>query len=401
MPPTVRPLRPADLPAAFALRAAAFSPEPRVDPPEGLDRWYAAIGDRVGVDDDGELVGHATCWPFGMWLRGRRVPTQGVASLTIAAHRRRAGLGALLVRALLQRAVDRGEALSALYPTTAGLYARHGYAVAGTRTRRTVPTALLAALPPPGRPLRMRLIAFPDDIAAISAVQRRDAARAHGRLDRDRVRTANMWAPHEDTVSWVAEHDGQLVGAIHIARASTGPGDASIYEQRILDVAAADHDVRLALLRLAGDHAASATWTRYCTGPDDMVLDHWTGPSADLRDITQHWMARVVDVAGIVDATGWSADLDLVLRITDDVLPSVDGTWQVRVEAGRGTTTRVEHPPGGCPTLDVGGFSQMVTGWSTASSLAARGRLVGASGAQLDALDAALRSPAPVMHDYF
>ena len=401
MSATVSTLREDQREAAFALRVAAFSATAVADVPDDLDRWYAALEHRVGVVDDDELVGHATCWPFGMWLRGGLLPTQGVASLTIAAHRRGEGLGGLLVRSLLDRAVAVGQPLSALYPTTAGLYRRHGYAVAGTRTRRTVPTALLASLPAPADPPVLRPMVFPDDVAALAAVQRRDAARTHGRLSRDDARTANLWEPDDGELAWVAVRDGQVVGGISTARVDPAPGDRSSWSQRILDLAADDHDVRLALLRLAGQHAAGAARTRYTTGPDDLVLDSWVGPSADLSEEVQHWMARVVDVPGAVAASGWSADLDVALRITDPLLPSVDGVWRLAVRDGRGTAARAADDGADVPTVDVGGFTQLLTGWSTASSLAGRRRLVGASAGVLEVLDAAFRSPSPVMHDYF
>jgi predicted acetyltransferase len=80
------------------------------------------------------------------------------------------------------------------------------------------------------------------------------------------------------------------------------------------------------------------------------------------------------------------------------VLPENQGRFWLRVRDGRG---QLEPGGRGGPTLAIGAFSSLYTGWASAEMLRRAGKLEGGSEGQLTALDAAFAGPTPWMVDEF
>ena len=96
-------------------------------------------------------LGTATSLPsLAMWVRGGRVPCQGVAWVgTIKTHRRGArvpgdGIASRIMRETLRLGRERGQVVSALMPFRGSYYEHFGYGIVERRCTWTVPLAAVA-----------------------------------------------------------------------------------------------------------------------------------------------------------------------------------------------------------------------------------------------------------------
>lgn len=109
----------------------------------------AKPGDFLIATKNGEDVGTATSMSLQMWMRGARFPCQGVAYVGTIKTQRRAGvpgepgIASQIMHKLLDRARERGEAITALMPFRASYYEHFGYGNAERRTEWTIPIGLL------------------------------------------------------------------------------------------------------------------------------------------------------------------------------------------------------------------------------------------------------------------
>jgi predicted acetyltransferase len=124
-----------------------------------------------------------------MWVRGGRVPCQGVAWVgTARTHRRRSGEAGIATRVMhetLRRARERGQVVSALMPFRASFYEHFGYGLVERRVDWTVPLSVL----PGGTTDGMRHYEPGRDFQAVNACRQRVAER--GQCDMERP--AALW----------------------------------------------------------------------------------------------------------------------------------------------------------------------------------------------------------------
>ncbi len=400
----VRPLDPADHPAAHALRVAAFSSSLATRYPEEGEANYIPADSRLGAYDGDRLVGHTGVWSLGQWLGGRQVPMAGVASVTVAADQRRRGIAGRLVRAALELARTRGDVIACLYPTVPALYRWSGFEFAGVHIRHVLPPGTLGGLPRPSAPPRLRRLAYPDDLPGIAPVWDA-AAQAHGRETRSDARLRHIFEPDDartrDLDALVAERDGTITGVLQVSRSATPPGDRSIFTQRVVGLAATDRDTWLALWHVVAGQASVCARTQFTGAPHEPLLDELSVPAHDLDTEVHPWMARLVDLPTAVAGRGWPAGAPtaISLGVHDPLLAANDGTWTLEVADGEGRLTR--GGPDAAPTIDVGALSALFTGHVRARTLAFQGRLSGASAADVATLDAVFGAPQPWFHDYF
>jgi predicted acetyltransferase len=111
----------------------------------------AKDGDFLLAEQNGQPVGTATCLSLSMWVRGGRVPCQGVAWVgTIKTHRRNlrapgGGVASQIMREALRRAREHEQVVSALMPFRGSYYEHFGYGIVERRCTWTVPLAVLPA----------------------------------------------------------------------------------------------------------------------------------------------------------------------------------------------------------------------------------------------------------------
>ena len=142
---TTRPLGPDDAEAYRRAGWEAFGVPP--DPAAAAARPAYAPGMRAwGTFDGDRLVARIVDREYDSWFGGARVPTSGIAGVTVVAEDRGRGLLDALFDALLKDARERGVAISTLFPTAPRIYRRFGYEVVGQFDTVELATADLAAV---------------------------------------------------------------------------------------------------------------------------------------------------------------------------------------------------------------------------------------------------------------
>jgi predicted acetyltransferase len=91
-------------------------------------------------------------------------------------------------------------------------------------------------------------------------------------------------------------------------------------------------------------------------------------------------------------------ETEVPFELRDALLPGNQGHFVLKVRDGRG---QLEPGGRGGPSLAIGAFSSLYTGWASVEMLRRAGQLEGGSDAQRAALTAAFAGPTPWMADEF
>jgi predicted acetyltransferase len=300
---------------------------------------------------------------------------------------------------------DRGQVLSALYPSVTALYRGRGWERVGVNERLDLPTVALRSVaavpaePPVGGarqgaaggydlavelPVELRA-AGPADLAALHACYLALASTVDGMLDRDTEPFDVSRVLELDIVTVVPGPSG-LRGYV-----SAGRNDSGLV---LYDLVALDAGACRALLRSVG------SWTGHLETVTLRVLDSRllspVGQGVELHSET--WMLRVVDFQGAVAARGWPRagqlrpGLSVDVELVDPHAPWHAGRHRIVVDGGRVVTE-----PGGRGTvrLTASGLAAWYAGAADSAALRRAGQLTGdaAASAVLDALTGAPGTP--------
>ncbi|HEY3558973.1 MAG TPA: GNAT family N-acetyltransferase [Kribbella sp.] len=372
------------LDSVWRVRIRSFGPGG--DREEWMKTARAFIEDRriIGVVDGDELVAAARIWPFEQWWNGRRVPLGGVAGVVVSPEYRGRGVGSLMMRAVLQRCVEKGYPLTALYPATTVLYRHLGYEFGGGQYKFSFQAADLRTLGGRGTAVRRAGVADADLLLALAAASN-EARRTSGPLIWPRSEIVS-WLEDEDNFAYVAE-DGFVVYR-------WSDGDLVVDEL----IAGSEQTARALWATVGSGSSIANTVQAYC-GPSDpihLLAEHEA--QGDARIV--RWMLRLVDAPAAFAARGYPAGavLDVGLRIDDSELPANTGDWRLSIADGSARLTPAE-PSDDAVRLGARGLAALYAGTPVAT-LRNSGLVTG--GAGLDAaLDAVFGGQAPYMLDYF
>ena len=341
----------------------------------------------------GRLLGGLVEIPMGQWFGGQSVPMLGLAGVAIAPEARGQGLALGLVRDTLRAARQQGVALSALYPSTFGLYRKAGFELAGSYCRFTLQ---LRQLPRVARPASIEALGDPHQ-PAIETLYREVARQHNGYLDRgayvwNRVRRPDLEHARAYGVLGADGLDGYLYLKV------TAPRRAPL-ELALSDFVARTPAALASLFGFLSDHLTTverATWTG---GPSDARL-LGIAERVIQSSVEDFWMLRLVDVRAALLARGYPPlDTALELNVQDELLPENSGRYRLALEGG---SPRVESRTSAAPEvrLSVGALAALYTGFATPWQLAVAGRLE-ADAATQALLGSIFAGPAPGLADFF
>ena len=392
----IRALRESDLEQAWALDQDAFHvPAERklhflqfADP----SRW-------IGAFDAGRLVAATGAHAFGQFFGKRSVKMAGVHSVAVVPERRGQGLARDVMTPLLYAMRERGEVISSLFPAATRLYRGLGWEMGGSYLWRGVMPRSLQLLERPAQVLLRPGSA--GDLELLRPCYTEFAAPQNGQVDRSEIWWRRLVALWDERSVFVAEGPGGALDGYLVYRQLDGEWSAlgGPFRIAVYELASVTRDASLALWRLLGSWASQVTQIVYRGPAEDPLL--LLLPEQELSVLAEiRWMTRVVDARGAVAARGFApgVDVEVPLALCDPVLEGNQGNFLLRVRDGRG-----ELEPGGRggPTLAIGAFSSLYTGWASAEMLRRAGKLEGGSDAQRAALDAAFAGPTPWMVDEF
>lgn len=388
----IRDLTADDLDAVLDLRKRSFGPIPAAD----ADKWRTMVlpglpeGRYLGVFDGDRLAGTARLRPFTQWWHGRPQPLAGVAGVTVAPEDRGRGVGTVVMRAVIERAVALGDAVSALYPATTPIYRALGYEHAGALHRITLPAEALRTIRP-ARHVPLRRMGPGDAAEVVSLLHRlHGASRASGPISWDED-IWRLWLAEEDDFLYLAD-DGYVVYR----------WDGQDIE--VDNLVAGSAETAATLWSMVGSSSSVAKRVTAAVAPDDPVL--WLLRERTKEQVTRiPWMSRVLDVAGAVARRGYPAAVTAtaVVRVDDPLRAANTGHWRLEVAGGSGTATALGEAgdggaDGAAPALGINGLSALYAGVPTATLR--RSGLMSGDERHDETLDTVFAAR-PYMLDYF
>ncbi|MFC4111335.1 GNAT family N-acetyltransferase [Nonomuraea zeae] len=374
------------------------------------ESWRRAVtpvlseGRYLGAFDGSRLAAAARLRQFTQWWHGRPQPMAGIAGVTVNPEDRGRGLGTLIMRAVIDRGVALGDAVSALYPATTAIYRAIGYEHAGAQYNVTIPAESLRHIRPSGQ-VKLRRMG-PGDAAELVSILHRvhGAARASGPICWDE-KTWSHWLADEDDFLYLAD-DGFVIYRWR--------GD----DMQVDNLVAGSAETMRALWSMVGSSSSIARDVIAPLAPDDPVL--WMLRERTKEQVKQvRWMFRVLDVAAAVERRGYLEHLarEAVVTVNDPLRGS--GTWRLEFSGGSAAATPVDGPGGGPAdglgsgqadglgrgrsdgpgvVLSVNGFSALYAGIPSATLRIAG--LMSGDDRYDETLDAAFAAK-PYMLDYF
>jgi predicted acetyltransferase len=309
----------------------------------------AEIGNRQGVIepartlavfDHEELIATLAVHGLTMSVPGGEVAVGGVNNVAVRADYRRRGLMTTMMTAALRDIRERGESVSALWPSEAPIYGRFGYGLASRHARLLIDGQPgIAGWASPGE-IRLIPDASAADTALLDRIYRSSYADRPGSIVRSAERWRQRLAPREDArgdtdVVCLLHSDGDDVDgyALYMARPDWSQGLLPKGTTVVLEVCARTARALAALW----NHLLSVDMMARTVAPMIPVDDPgiWT-----LRDSRQ-WQTqladnlwiRLLDVPAALQKRTYARDVDVVLEVQDDLLPDNAGRYRLSGDA--------------------------------------------------------------------
>ncbi|MDQ1619030.1 MAG: hypothetical protein QOE19_1599 [Actinomycetota bacterium] len=367
-----------------------------------FERGMMEPGRSIGAFDGDAMGGIAAAYSFELSVPGGVVPAAGVTWVGVLPTHRRRGVLRSLMTHQLHEIHERGrEPLAVLWASEPQIYGRFGYGLASRAFSLTVPRSAqaLRSDTPVDPSVRLRLVPA-DDWRITAAVY--DVARSRpGMLLRDdrwwRRAVIDLPATRDGRTALrcvVAEDENGVRGyARYATKPDWSPGHptGTVY---VREVVASDPAAKAMLYRYLFDLDLMGSTELWNVPVDDPLL-YWL---ENLRTASPRWMdalyVRLVDVAGALRARRYTAPVEVVLEISDQLLPWNNGRWQLIADADG---ARCEHSELKADlAMSVTELGAAYLGGTPLTDLAMAGRVEERTEGSLRATSAAfMSSPAP------
>jgi predicted acetyltransferase len=386
--PVVRALSEADADAVFDLDLWAFGFDPQYSENDEARRyleWDRVAGAFV-PDGTGERLGgvHAVLSLQLPVPGGASIPAGGLTWVGVHPELRRRGLLTAMIRHHLDAVRDRGEPVSILFAAEPAIYGRFGYGLATQSVKLTV-----------GRGADLRDVPGADDLTVTFETADRER---HGALVAEVFAAAGAARP-----GWASRPDTTLGEAIFnlppphlrnsepqrllVARDGAGAVRGYAFFVRKLDWqdSGANGTTRVRELVALDAAAARALWgrlldldlqTKVQVGrrpTDDPLLSLLVDARAASPTLHDELWLRLVDLPAALAARRYPTDVDVVLEVTDALLPSNAGRWRLTGAADGARCERTDDEPD--LAVDVRDLGAAYLGGTTLTALAAAGLL--------------------------
>ena len=387
---TIRTAEDADWPAMSFLAATCFG---AFRPQEATDMWRTLIptdGAVLTCDGD-DVVGMAFYLDLRLTVPGGAVlPIAGVSWVCVApTHRRRGVLRAMFVE-LHRRMINAQYPIAGLEASEGGIYARFGYGPATVDQAVTVDGRDARFYPDVPDPRGVRVVKPAEHREQLVDIYYRWRLATPGGLHTpprlwDEVLGDREVSRHGGSAFFTLLHDdGFVFYRVH--------GDGERKSVGVTKFASTTVEAYVALWRtlLGMDLMDSVS----IQAPPDAVLGYLLTDARRVRITGAEdglWL-RILDVPTVLAARRYSADLAVVLELSDDV-PAGGGRFALEIRQGRATCAPTTVEPD--VQTDLAVLGSLYLGTHRASAFAAAGRLRCEDPQIVAGLDAAFASDVP------
>jgi predicted acetyltransferase len=303
-------------------------------------RSLAAV-DESRPSGAGGIVGTAGAFSFQFAVPGAVVPAAGVSYVSVLPHYRRRGILRSMMRRQLADIAGGGESIAVLWASEAPLYGRYGYGRASRQQTMTLRRGdgALAAHAPSDPSLTLRLAAPGDVVPDLAKVYDTVLASQPGFFARD-----DAWW---DRVLFDPESERRGYTPVRCVLAEDASGARGYALYRGLnnwETGTNLPDGKLAIRELvAADPAATALLWRDLLSrdlvsevtvrmrpDDDPLVFMLADPRRARVQVTDALWVRIVALADALARRAYSCPVDVVLEVTDAILPDNAGRWRLR-----------------------------------------------------------------------
>jgi predicted acetyltransferase len=396
----IRSIRPDEYEAYSQAIAAAFSASWSPEFLEG-DRSVSDHDRQFAAFEGAEIVGGAWAASFRMTVPGgRTVATGGVPRVGVKPTHRRRGINTALMRAQLDDMRARGEPLSALHVSEAGIYSGFGFGMAsflGELSVETGRSAFVGSHRPAGR---VRLLARDEALPRMRGVFDAVAPTRPGMIELDERWFSWRFSEVDD------EKDMPCFYAVHETAAGVPdayavyrvkhewPSDVPRNELQLRELMALTPEANADMWRFVFDIDLIHTVRAAHRPPDDPLLWIVTEPRRLHFQLSDGVWIRLVDVPAALAARTYAEDGHVVLDVSDAFCPWNEGRYALDVSGGEGNCTPTDEPVD--LACRVNELASAYLGGVAFAQLALAGRVEERSPEGLARADALFRSePAP------
>jgi predicted acetyltransferase len=360
--------------------AYAFSADPEVDAAVGLTLDWSRT---VALERDGTLAAVHASYPFTLEVPGSTVPCSGLSWVGVQPDHRRRGLLTSMISTHFARSLARHEAVSALGTAEPAIYGRFGYGSAADNLSLTLARGAALRDVAGSADLDLRLESA-DPAVHSDLIRTVHGAAGAGRPGWIGRTTGQLRAQHladpkarrngAEQLRIVTVRDADAVRGYALFR-RTGSWDAGspTGTVRVAEVAALDAAATHRLWSFLLDLDLMSTVESPMLAVDDALLSLLVDARAAAPRVSDNLWIRLLDLPGALAARQYAAPVDVVLEVTDDLLPANAGRWRVRTDpAGHPAEVRATSDPADL-TLDVRDLGAAYLGGRSLAALARAG----------------------------
>jgi predicted acetyltransferase len=415
----VRPITPDEFGAFCEVAIQAFNETDSVDQVMEQERPFFEFDRSLAAWDGDTIVGTTETCSFQMTVPGGIAAAGGVTFVSVRPSHRRRGILSAMMRHQLADIAGRGEAVAALFASESGIYSRYGYGCASEHLRLTIRRGEGVLRPgtaggtdgggsPGGGHGAVRLHAAPPAELHAELAKVYDSVVPHrpGMMARDERWWQAVLADPE------FDRRGRSALRCLLAADDSGPRGYALYRTK---PEWTEDDLPSGVLSvrelIAADAAATAAlWTDLLTRDligevvarlrpvDDPLLSMLADRRRARAYLTDALWVRLTDVPAALRRRRYSCAADVVIEVTDDLLPANTGRWRLQCPGpGDGGAASCERTTAAADIVaPVGALGAGYLGGTRLGALAAAGLVTERTPGALARLSAALYSdPAP------
>ncbi|MGH3277199.1 MAG: GNAT family N-acetyltransferase [Streptosporangiaceae bacterium] len=338
----IRGIEPAEATGFFAVVEEAFNSSAPLASAVEFELLTFEFDRSAAAFDGDQIVGTSGSHTFALSVPGGLADTAGISAVGVLPTYRRRGIMSAMIRRQLAGAAKRGEALAALFASESGIYQRFGFGCATQSMRCTIRRGegTLTGPPPfPGgdSPLRLRVTDPSHVLAEMAGIYATAMAARPGAPARD-----DRWWRYR---IWDPEHSRGGASPLRclLAEDACGPRGYALYSTVPTwdGDALAANELNVRELMAPGSVASAALWAdllsrdlvgevRIRLRPVDDALLHLLADRRRARAVVlDNLWIRLVDVPGALRQRRYARAVDVVIEVTDPLLPGNTGRWRL------------------------------------------------------------------------
>jgi len=347
-PYPIRPATPEEFDAFYAVDTHAFHGRPMTDKRRAEVMRLFEFDRSLAAFDGDAPVGIAGVYSLRMCLPGAIAPAAGVTFIAVLPTHRRRGILSSLIRRQFADIGDRSEAIAVLWASEAGIYGRYGYGAASWHATLSFGRGdgqLGRQAPAAGPGLRLRLAEPESTRAELAKVYDTVLPTTPGMFARDEVwwnrvlATADEGQVDSDPLRClIAEDDDGPRGYAIYSGTSRWDGETFLADSsmNIREMVGTDPAATAAIWSDLLSRDLTTGFTAELRPADDPLLYMLADPRRARPRVSDGLWVRLIDVPRALALRRYACPADVVVEVSDALLPANAGRWRLGTSAGPG-----------------------------------------------------------------